>query len=417
MALDDDALYPVRGYDDVYGDHVDTELGGGANATLTDAVTVYRKWLHLPDPGRLLVPLGVVAANLGQSDPTWLLEVAASSSGKTEVLGPLARLPYVHPVGALTEAALLSGTPKKEHEAHATGGVLREVGDFGIILCRDFSAILALRHEQRAPVLAALREIYDGAWARAVGTAGGRRLEWSGKCGFIGAVTPNIDRHHAVMGALGERFLLNRPVTNDRMEMGRRRLKNTNHEAVMRDEMADAIGSVLDNVNGDHFDFSDSEGEWLVTVATFVAAARTAVEREAYSHEVEAMPEPEAPGRLVGSLANLTNGLRAIGAGEDDVWRLVGDVAWGWVPEVRRRLLRVIRERTGGLIAELSTATGVPRATAERALEDLHLLGLLSRWKETSERTTAWYYALNPDGDAWPDAHPVPTHSLITRNL
>jgi len=39
-----------------------------------------------------------------------------------------------------------------------------------------------------------------------VGTDGGRALEWQGKVGFVGGVTPTIDRHHAVMGAMGERF-------------------------------------------------------------------------------------------------------------------------------------------------------------------------------------------------------------------
>jgi hypothetical protein len=37
----------------------------------------------------------------------------------------------------LTEAALLSGIAKKEHENGATGGLLRQIGDFGIILVKD----------------------------------------------------------------------------------------------------------------------------------------------------------------------------------------------------------------------------------------------------------------------------------------
>ena len=51
--------------------------------------------------------------------------------------------------------------------------------------------------ETRAEVLAALREIYDGAWTRHVGTDGGRTLAWKGKVGLLFAATGVIDSHYA----------------------------------------------------------------------------------------------------------------------------------------------------------------------------------------------------------------------------
>lgn len=379
------------------------DLGAKTRDVLLDAVAKSRRWLELPDAGRLLVPLAAVVANMGTSDPLWLLEVAASSSGKTEALGPLARLPYVHPVGSLTEAALLSGTPKKEKAEGSTGGLLRQVGDFGIILARDFSAILAMRQEPRAAVLAALREVYDGHWTRAVGTDGGKLLSWSGKCGFIGAVTPSIDRHHAVMGTLGERFLLYRPSTAPRPDLGRRRIANAGAEAEMRGELGDAVAAVLDAATIQAPTFSDDEKDRLVLLSTYIAAARTGVDRDGYRHEVEAMPEPEAPGRLIVALANLATGLRGIGADEDDVWRLTTEVAWGCVPEMRRRLLHVLRRGSGGRLNELAEASGVPRTSAERALDDLRLLGLVTSSRVVGDERSVRFYALNEGGDAWPN--------------
>src|SRR5690606_15082286 len=114
----------------------------------------------------------------------------------------------VYHAATLTPAALLSGTPNKEKAADSRGGLLRQVGDFGILVCKDFGSVLSMRPDSRAEVLAALREIYDGSWTRHVGTDGGKILTWAGKLGLVFGVTPALDSHHAVIGAMGERFVL-----------------------------------------------------------------------------------------------------------------------------------------------------------------------------------------------------------------
>jgi hypothetical protein len=178
------------------------------DAPLARVVLSFERWLYLPDTSPLLALLGTVAANLLPGDPLWLMLVSPPGGGKTELLNAIDGLPNVHPAATLTEGALLSGTPGREREAGSKGGLLREIGDFGIILCKDFGSVLSMNRDARAAVLAGLREIYDGSWTRHVGTGGGRTLHWQGKVGLVGGCTPTIDRHHAVMGAMGERFLL-----------------------------------------------------------------------------------------------------------------------------------------------------------------------------------------------------------------
>jgi hypothetical protein len=68
----------------------------------------------------------------------------------------------VHPAVTITEAALLSGTPKKEMASGAKGGLLREIGPAGIIVAKDFGSVLSMHRGARSTVLAALREVYDG---------------------------------------------------------------------------------------------------------------------------------------------------------------------------------------------------------------------------------------------------------------
>jgi Bifunctional DNA primase/polymerase, N-terminal/Primase C terminal 1 (PriCT-1) len=150
---------------------------------LADVLEAFRRWLYLPDPGALYVTLGTVAANRMPGDPVWLLLVAASSSGKTEILLSLNDLDEIVLAATLTEAALLSGVPRKDHASGATGGLLRKIGDYGILTLKDFGSVLSMPHATRAQTLAALRECFDGSWDRPMGTDGGKVLSWQGKLG------------------------------------------------------------------------------------------------------------------------------------------------------------------------------------------------------------------------------------------
>ena len=195
-----------------------------ATVRALDAVLeTFRSWLYLPDPGPVYVACAGVAVNrIDRFDPTWIVLIGAAGSGKTEALNATTGLEGIYLAGTLTEASLLSGTPRKDTAAGASGGLLREIGSSGILVLKDFGSILSMHREQRANVLAALREIYDGSWHRDVGTDGGRRLHWEGRVGLLAGATTVLDQHHGVMAQLGERFLLHRIKVLDPARRGRR---------------------------------------------------------------------------------------------------------------------------------------------------------------------------------------------------
>ena len=252
-----------------------------------------------------------VAANRLDGDPVWLVLVGPPGGGKSEILTSVAGLRDVHPTATLTEAALLSGTPRRERDAEAKGGLLRAIGDFGI--CKDFGSVLSMNRDARAAVLAALREVYDDSWTRHVGTGGGRTLTWSGKVGLVAGATPTIDRHHAVMGAMGERFVLFRLPEVDASEQARRALAHAGREKEMRQEIGATVAALFDVPLPVPPPLDANESERLVSLATLVVRCRSAVERDGYSREVELIPEPEAPTRLAVVLERLLAGMDVIG--------------------------------------------------------------------------------------------------------
>ena len=179
-------------------------------ALLEKAHNVFQHWLGQEyDLDGLDATLAAAAIQQMNGETLWLLLVSGSGNAKTETVQSLSVLPGSHVVSTIaSEGALLSATAKRDKTKDATGGLLREIGERGVLVIKDVTSILSMGRELRAQVLAALREIYDGRWTRTVGTDGGRRLEWSGQLTVIGAVTTAWDTAHAVIAAMGDRFVL-----------------------------------------------------------------------------------------------------------------------------------------------------------------------------------------------------------------
>jgi hypothetical protein len=359
---------------------------------LAEVVATFRSRLFLPDISGLLIVLATIAANRQDGDPVWTLLVAPPGGGKSELLNAVDELPDVHPAATITEAALLSGTPAKDQEQGAKGGLLRTIGDFGIVLCKDFGSILNMSRDARAATLAALREIYDGSWTRHVGTGGGRTLHWSGKVGLLGGATPTIDRHHTVMASMGERLVLFRLPEIDNAELARRALAHAGREAEMRAELASAVSRLFAaGLPSAPAPRSAEDDERLVSLATLVVRARSAVERDGYTREVELIPGSEAPTRLVVVLARLLGGLDAIGTARSASWHVVTKAALDSIPAIRRDVIHALDAAASALdTTMIAEAVSYPTQTTRRALEDLAAHGIATRHAAGRGKADSW---------------------------
>jgi DNA-binding transcriptional ArsR family regulator len=363
---------------------------------IDEVIEVFGRWLILKDPTPLYAVFGAVAANLLEGDPVWLGLIAPPSSAKTEILNSLSELPHVVQASSLTPASFLSATSKKDQSQAATGGLLAQIGKFGIIVLKDFTTMLSLRPEANQEVFAILREVYDGHYTRHVGTDGGRALTWNGKVGLVFACTETVDKHHSVVSAMGDRYLLCRigPVEGQ----FERALDHAGEATErMRRELLEVVVRLFDARSAQPRPLSLEERGRISRICSVVVRLRAAVDRDRYSTEIQVVHGAEGTGRLGLSLERLLAGLDTLGVDRDVALNVVEAVAMDSTPPIRRRAyeyLRRITPRTAE-IADIAVNVRIPEKTLRRHLEDLEAQGLVrhvpAEEREEKGKADVWY--------------------------
>jgi hypothetical protein len=95
-----------------------------------------------------------------------------------------------------------------------------------------------------------------------------------------------IDRHHAVMSAMGERFLLYRAPEVAGGALAERALSLDGDEGEMREEFARAVVGVFAAEPREPRELATDERERLIALVSFVFRARSPVDREGYKRPV-----------------------------------------------------------------------------------------------------------------------------------
>lgn len=344
----------------------------------------YASVFHIQDTFLMETVVAAYVANTLSGDPVWLLVIGPASSGKTATLELIRSLEHIHEIGGITEGALLSGTPKKEIDKGATGGILTEIGVFGILLCKDFTTILSMSKDQFNAVMRILREIYDGRYTRAIGVDGGRTLTWAGKVGFIAASTEIVDTKHDARQSMGERFIMLR-LSSDADNSFRIAQKALQSDAAFKmgmDELRELTKTIAGYIvpNTPLPDLPQEIADRLASLSFLVTRGRSAVVRHSYSREIEDIPNPEEPARLAKQLRMMYFGYLAIGCTEEEALERVTRLALDSMPSVRRTLLdRLFDANEPVLTSKLADAIGGVSKMAIRHLEELEIYGLVFR--------------------------------------
>jgi MarR family len=230
-------------------------------------------------------------------------------------------------------------------------------------------------------VLAALREIYDGAWTRHVGSDGGKTLTWRGKLGLIFCATEVYDAHYSVIGSLGDRFLLCRLEPDTDKQFDKALIHTGAATTVMRAELAEAVAKLFPEKLPEPRRLDSSEQSRLERLVRLVVRLRGGVERDRRTRELEYIYGAEGTGRLGLSLERLLAGLDTLGLERDIAFSVVKRVAMASTPPVRRRAYEALitHPMTTQRVAD---KLRLPKTTAKRALEELVAHGLVVRTRD-----------------------------------
>jgi hypothetical protein len=358
---------------------------GKGDYTAWEAVTdVLRTHYTNPDIEAAHVLCAALASHaLKQFSPAWCLAIAPPGSMKTDFLESFRGLPGVHFVDEVTTNTFLSGKvddkPKKRTKPASW---LHRIGKDGVLIAADFSTFTA--NPKSLPIiLAQLRRIYDGNFSREFGTdEHTEERSWSGRLTLFAGAVPDIDRHYTLFQSLGERFVRVRWPRAGGVETGLRAMKHTVNVSV---ELRGAVQALMLPVLSSPQTaptIPEKIERKVANLSEFVALARTYIERDGYKREAEGVPITEGNTRLPQELCQIARGA-ALLAGRSEVndtdYTLVWRVAFDSLPPGRVSVVRAL------LDGKSPHALGLPKATIDRAMEDLQWAGIITVGLTTAE--------------------------------
>ena len=325
--------------------------------------------------------LAVAATSKLAGDPPWLMLISGSGNAKTETANSVSGVDRTIAISTIaSEGALLSAIPKKGKGAH--GGLLRQLGDRGILVIKDFTSIVSGDRKARAQILAALREIHDGRWDRSVGSSGGLTITWTGRIVCIAACTTAWDSAHSVFAAMGPRFVTIRSSASvGRSTAGKRSIRNSGKEDAIRKEISQAVANLIADAKLQSRDakLNENEENKLVNSADVVTRARTGVEVDYQGNVIDAH-ELEMPTRIVKQLVLIFRGALSIGIDRNQAMALALRCARDSIPPIRLNVLNDLadNEPDNCRVAAIANRLRRPWSTIRRTLDALYVLNMVN---------------------------------------
>jgi hypothetical protein len=347
-------------------------------------VEVLKKHYRNPDNEAARILCAVLAAHvLKDYLPAWCMAIAPPGSMKTDFLESFRGLPGVHFVDEVTTNTFLSGkVDEKNRKRTKPASWLHRIGNDGILIAADFSTFTS-NPKTLQTILAQLRRIYDGHFSREFGTDENMdERAWHGRLTVFAAAVPDIDRHYSLFQNLGERFVRVRLPRAGGVETGLQAMKHTGAVTMeLRTAVHALMLPILSNLQQAPT-VPDRIQLKIAHLSEFIALARTYIERDGHSREASGVPAPEGNTRLPQELCQVARGSALLdGRSEvnDEDYRLVCRTAFDSLPPARIAVLKAIFEGRSPF------SLGLPKATIDRAIEDLELAGVLTKKRELSD--------------------------------
>lgn len=371
--------------------------------TLAELEAEVDKVFLMKDRGVVRMVVATVVANRMNYDPVWLLLVAGSSAGKTELINCVTGLNFVELISDLTVNSLLSGQKVTGKET----SLLFRVNN-GILAFKDFTSILSKNKETRGEILKQLREVYDGDYTKQTGT--GYNPKWKGKVGAIAGSTEAIYRYLEDFSIMGDRFIMYSIDAPDRLEAARRQMQNSLNMKEKREHLKKCFTSFITKcldaleTHDDTLRLSPAVEDDLLLVADFAAQMRSAVVADFKSGLTEFVPAKEMPMRIISQLTTLAaafvlidkvSGITETDGTEDSLTEfemsLLYKTALDSIPRTRRDILKPLAQYAGGAsTAGLAAYLDLPTESVKKYLAQVNALGACTRSKRGGKQGDMW---------------------------
>ncbi len=316
------------------------------------------KMLLLADRDIVRILAAISISQVLRFDPIWLLLITSSGGGKSALVDCLAKIPYVHTLDTLTPNTFASAMKIAGKET----ALLRKIKN-GMLVFKDFTSILEMNEVARREIMSQLRAIYDGKFVRHAGN--GEEISWKGKISCIACSTTTIYHHLSKFATMGERFIIYEIVQPDRISVTKKtftRKRNNMDPAIMREHLQDCFISYINNVrevliNNDFnaSDISEDLENEIIQIADFCTQARSGLEKNTYTRNIEFIPSKEMPTRMAEQFYALLASFVALDKAENDL--LPGDAK---IPDYKGKL----QDRDKNIIIKIGL-NSIPRKRRE----------------------------------------------------
>lgn len=379
------------------------------NYSLKELQEEIEKVYLVKDPYITKVMVASVVAHFLSSDPCWIVIVAPSGGAKSEFInlihkigwtppGPDAEEQKVHAMSTLTSKTFISGQKAVGRDT----SLLLQISN-GIITFKDFTSLLSEQRDERGLIMAQLREIYDGKYAKSFGT--GETLEWVGKITIIAGSTYAIHSMKQAYTAMGERFIFYNMEQPERFDAAKRTMENQEEGNMMqkRDHLADKtkelVLDILNNMPSDLEKISEAQQKDTLDLAELATRARSDVQRNWASREQEIteVHPPEMPTRFAGQLQTMMRALKIINQHETGKMELLPEdekvlakLALDSITRSRRIAMIELAKFDVLETAGIATRIGMPTNSVRRWVEDLVALEIAEREKGSGPKGDRW---------------------------
>lgn len=369
---------------------------------------------YLPNTSTALKLLLAVATSGVRENrvPLWLLFVGSPSSGKTELLRLIKKVPSVVSLDSLTQNSFISG--ERETEKRKVHDLLPKL-DGKCLVIKDWTVIFSHDERMTKKIIGDLVGIYDKSLEKSSSQRG--IISYDVEFSHLGAITPaTLNKHHNYLNMIGPRFLFySIPNLNAKDEA-------KSFEAIFDKENRKEIEKRISAAIFDYLVFlneldlnlieplSKEVKEYLKTAARFMARGRGIVIQQQATFKNEGGEEIsyyealdiqiEQPFRAVQQLITLCEYL-ALVVGESRVGEkeleIIKEIVISSMPADRSQALRALKSAENGEITatQLSEETEKSIKTSRRLLEELKSLGLVEKIKGSG--VIASSYKLSPE--------------------